>query len=335
MSARAWLGRAAALWLLCFATSLQAHPLAPALLELREQPAGRVEVLWRTSVSQAGRTAVTPELPCQPLAAAQTTLEDNEALVQRWALQCPPTGLAGLTLAVQGLAASRITVILRIQPQLGLPRTRLLTADAPAFTLPPAATAATVFPEYAALGVEHLLTGLDHLLFVAGLFLLVHGWRQRLLTLTAFTLGHSLTLALAALGWLRLPQAWAELGIAASLLWLAVELAAPDARQRSLLARWPALLASGFGLLHGLGFAGALSEIGLPQGELPLALLAFNLGIEAGQIAVVLALALLSGLWLRHARSTPKWLMALPIYGLGVAAGLWFWQRLGACLPSA
>lgn len=173
------------------------------------------------------------------------------------------------------------------------------------------------------LGIEHILTGIDHLLFVFALVLLVHGLGPLLRTVTAFTLAHSLTLALATLGWVRLPPAPVEALIAASIVLVAAEALRPAATRR------PWRVAFAFGLLHGFGFAGALGVLGVPQGQVPLALVFFNLGVEAGQIgflALVLPLLALA----RHHGPWPSWARAAPAYAIGTIAMLWFFERLVA-----
>jgi hypothetical protein len=305
------------------ATAAAAHPLAPALLELREIAPARYEVLWRTSVSRAQQQDVSPQLPagCVELAAPQARIED-EALVARWTVQCP-AAVAGQTIAIAGLEGSGITVILRVQERGGRVATALLTpqqssivAEAPGPTL----------ARYFALGVRHLASGFDHVLFICGLVLLVRRPRALVVTVTAFTLGHSVTLALATLGLVKVDAALMELGIALSILVLATELAR-DAP--SLLARRPWLLAAGFGLLHGLGFAGALAEAGIPAGEIAAALLGFNLGIEAAQLALVAALLLAIAALGRVRAPTVIWRTA-SIYAIGSLAGYWALGRAAA-----
>jgi hydrogenase/urease accessory protein HupE len=178
------------------------------------------------------------------------------------------------------------------------------------------------------MGIGHLLTGWDHLAFVLGLVLLVGDWRRLLGTVTSFTLGHSLTLSLAALGFVRLPAGPIEAAIALSILILAVELAHRD--RPSLLGRRPWLMAASFGLLHGLGFAGALAQVGLPVREIPLALLSFNVGIELGQIAFILAVLGLSFALSPLLRRLPAWTTAVPTYCIGSLAAFWLFQRLAA-----
>lgn len=325
------------LWLLLsaslawFAAPASAHPLAPALLQLQETAPGRYAVLWRTSVSRTQRVDVMPQLPpnCRALSEPQIATEGGDAVVARWAVQCAAAGLVGQRLTVQGLTQSGINVIVHILDRNGAEVKQLLSPDQPAFTVPSAEAQPPVFAAYFQLGVEHLLGGLDHLLFVASLLWLVRPLRLRLATITAFTLGHSFTLAAASLGLVHVPQAWAELGIALSLLLLAVEISRSASSPPSRLARWPWLMATTFGLLHGLGFAGALADIGLPQGEIALALLAFNLGIEAGQLLWVFVLLLAVWCWRKLGSGhTRPWMRVLPAYLIGTLAAYWCWDRL-------
>jgi hydrogenase/urease accessory protein HupE len=251
--------------------------------------------------------------------------------VASWEIDCAD-GLVGQTVHVEGIAASQANVLLRLVLADGRSMRHVLTADQPSFVVPEREGTLNVVVGYGRLGVEHILTGFDHLLFVLGLVLLVKGGRRLLWTVTAFTLGHSVTLALAILGFVRMPQQPIEAGIAFSIYILAVELAPHEVRKPTLTERAPWLMAGFFGLLHGLGFAGALTQVGLPQGEIPLALLSFNVGIEAGQlvfVGVVLgAWAALRALPVRWPRPTAY----VPAYAIGTLAAFWFFQRLAACL---
>jgi len=251
-------------------------------------------------------------------------------VVTSWTVDCGRAGLPGGTVAVSGLAEAGSDALLRASLADGRSFRAVLRPDAPSFVVPPAQSPVGVAAGYLGLGIEHLLTGWDHLAFVLGLVLLVAGWRGLLWTITAFTGGHSVTLALATLGLVRLPPAPIEAAIALSILLLAVELASRDRDRPGLFGRRPWLMAACFGLLHGLGFAGALAEVGLPAREIPLALLAFNVGIELGQIAVVLAvcgLGLALGPLLRR---LPVWSAAAPAYALGTVAAFWLFERLAS-----
>jgi len=182
------------------------------------------------------------------------------------------------------------------------------------------------------LGIEHILGGIDHLLFVLALVLLVKGWKRLVGTITAFTVAHSITLAAATLGWVQMPGPPVEACIALSIALVAAELLRTHDRA-SLALRWPWLIAFAFGLLHGLGFAGALREIGLPQQAIPLALFFFNAGVELGQllfIAAVLAFAAAARPIARRFARPPAWAWRVPPYAIGGVAGFWVIQRIAA-----
>jgi len=314
-----------------------AHPLAPGLLELTEVAPARYAVLWRSSVVRARSGQVEPRLPdeCTRVSEPDVRLESGEAQVARWVVQCGPGGLAGRTLAIDGLEGSGINVIVRVVAP-GQPEFKaLLGAGEPSATL--ATAPEPVFARYLELGAQHLLGGLDHLLFLLGLFLLVPSLRVLVATVTAFTAGHSVTLSLAALGWVPIGQGPAELLISATVLVLGLELARPAAvvtpflvgaahGRDSFLRRKPWLMASVFGLVHGLGFAGALREIGLPPQDLALSLFAFNLGIELAQLALIGAMLLGAAAW-RRLPAAPRFAPAIPAYVVGSMAVCWLLER--------
>ena len=308
----------------------EAHGLAPALLALRETGAGAYEVTWKSSVLRMPGANVQPVLPpgCRPTSTPVATDEGDRVSV-RWTVDCGPQGLAGRALAVDDLAVAKIDVLLRIERGDGATIQSVLTARSPSFAVPAAPGRWDVFRGYAALGVEHILTGPDHLLFVFGLLLLVSASRLLVQTITAFTLGHSITLSAAALHVASPPSRPIEVLIALSVLTVAVELAR-DAGRGTILRRFPWAMALGFGLLHGFGFASALAEAGLPAGDIPLALVSFNVGIEAGQLAFVGAVLAASaglGRWLPVLRATRP-----AVYAMGILAAYWCFERLAAWL---
>lgn len=319
---------------LLLAAPAPAHPLAPSLLELRAAGGGTFDVLWKTPAVRVRGSDLAPRLPghCTPardaagVAAVPTWEPLGDGLAQRWRVDCGAEGLAGSRVAVDGLAASRTDALLRIEFADGRRVRGLLRPDAPSLVVPRRESALAVARAYATLGVSHILGGFDHLLFVLGLVLLVRVPRTTAWAITGFTAGHSLTLALAVLGLLRVPTGPVELGIAGSILWLGVELSRPG-HELAARGRRAAALALPFGLLHGLGFAGALREAGLPSGDIPLALFAFNLGIEAGQLAFVVLV--LSGLALarRAVPNPPAWAPLVPAYAVGTLAAYWCFQR--------
>ena len=185
-----------------------------------------------------------------------------------------------------------------------------------------------VTSDYFALGVEHILGGIDHLLFVLCLLLIVKGKWLLVKTITAFTVAHSITLALATLGFVRVPQAPVEAVIALSILFLAVELVKQQQGKSDLAMRAPWIVAFIFGLLHGFGFAGALSEIGLPQADIPLALLMFNVGVEAGQLLFIVAVLLAIQLWKHVLNIEPPWLPRATAYVIGSVSAFWIISRV-------
>ena len=264
-----------------------AHPLSPPVLTVREQGAQHYQVSFRRSPLAAARLELDWPLQCRVGKLVES--RHNDQLVADFELSCARP-LSGQTLRVFGLVELELSLLVYVELERVEPVRALLSAERTSLTFPRRESSWALLRDYVALGVQHLVTGPDHILFVLGLLLLVRGLRARLLALTAFTLGHSVTLCLSALSVIRLPQAPVELGIAVSLLVVALEvLAQREGDLRALRRVW--LLASGFGLLHGLGFASVLLEAGLPKHAVPLSLLGFNLGVELGQLLVVLLLA--------------------------------------------
>ena len=296
------------------ATPAGAHEMSMADLSMREVQPGMF--IWAWGVP--GRN--------KPLAEDLTPHWPEGCTADERTLQCTGKGLVG-TLAIDGVGQAYSAVILRITWRGGETRTYTLTENQPKVQLYGAAHddrgAWELFKTYAVLGVEHILSGWDHLLFVLSLLLLV-GFRRRLVaTVTSFTLAHSLTLALSALGAIALRPAPVEATIALSILLVSAEaLNQRDTWTR----RWPQLVAFVFGLVHGLGFAGALKEIGLPQQNMSVALVAFNLGVEAGQL-LVLGLAWLLVLAARRLPQAQRARSVL-LYAIGALSAYWTFARL-------
>lgn len=298
------------------------HPLDPALLQLRETAPGVLDVAWKTPKSAAG--SLEPELPerCQRRG-SPTAYGDERSVSWRWSVDCGEESLVGARIAVRGLDARDGEALLRLELLDGSLVQTVLRPHRPETTVPARAGALDVMTSYGVLGVEHILGGFDHLLFVLGLVLLIGGRRALVSTLTAFTAGHSVTLAIAALGLVNAPTRMIEVLIAASIVVLAVELTAAHTAP-SLIRRRPWLVAFGFGLLHGFGFAGALAEVGLPHGDIPPALLAFNVGIELGQIAFATAMLLVLAAVPRRWHGAGRLAAA---YAIGGLAMLWVFER--------
>jgi hypothetical protein len=291
-----------------------AHEMTMAELELRELSRGQFVMTWGASGTD------------RPIEQDLTPIWPEACHADEHSLRCPPQGLIG-SLSIDGVGKTYSAALIRIIWLGGKARVYTLTAAQPAVQLYGAADdargAGEVALAYGVLGVEHILSGIDHLAFVLGLLFLV-GFRRRLIgTITAFTVAHSLTLAASVLGWIRLRSAPVEACIALSIVLVASE----ALRERDSLARrWPALVAFLFGLVHGLGFAGALREVGLPPDHLALPLLTFNVGVELGQLLTVgVAYALT-----RAISRIPGSLTARKplLYAIGVVAAYWSWLRI-------
>jgi len=305
-----------------------AHPLAPSLLELEERAPGRFDVTWKTPQQQPVGSHVEPELPdaCRQVGTAEAS-QEGTGLVLRYAVDCGQTGLEGQRIAVRGLESSGTNALVRVALRDGRRIQAVLHAGDAELRISARQGVLEVGLEYAGLGFEHILSGLDHLLFVFGLMLLASTTRQLVATISCFTLGHSVTLSLAALGYVAFPTALVELLIALTIVALALELAKPPSPHPDWMRRAPWAMAASFGLLHGLGFAGALAEVGLPAQEIPAALLAFNLGIEVGQLAFVTVVLVLRHAFGAAIRSAPPRLLRAPVYAMGGLAVYWTLDR--------
>ena len=310
-----------------------AHKFAPSLLKLTELPssvagAQRFHVLWKTPARITSKVLLKPQWPeaCDSSLQSPSRAEGS-AVVFTWHLNCEfgDGNLAGHAIGVSGLADNQASAMVIVELLNGLTYQQLLSAEMSIFEIPEASAGASVFGDYIGLGVEHIWSGLDHLLFIFGLLLLVPARVRLIATITAFTLGHSITLSLVALGLFSYPVALVELLIALSIFLLALELARFDGG-----GRWwrdPWYLAGSFGLLHGMGFAGALLETGLPQDNILSALLAFNLGIELGQLIFVALAVAIGCVAARSLQSSVKQLRSVFVYSLGGLSAMWCMQR--------
>jgi hydrogenase/urease accessory protein HupE len=305
-----------------------AHPLSPALLDLRESADGLVHVTWKMSAIRAPGTDLRPELPahCRAVSAG-TAIEAGDSITAEWTVDCRPQGLVGQRLGVDGLAGARTDALIRLALADGRVVQAVARASEPLVVMQAPARPATVVTGYLKLGFEHILSGPDHLLFVLGLLLVAGGVRRVLGTITAFTVGHSITLTLAALGISTVPSAPVELAIALTIYVLALELARGTQRGPTLLGRFPWAMAFAFGLLHGFGFAGALREAGLPAGDVPRALFSFNVGIELGQLAFVLCMVAVGRALQGLRPRLPAWSVRVPAYAIGSVAVFWCCER--------
>ena len=315
---------------LAFLGGASAHESRPAYMEVTEIAPHRYQVLWRTPLLSGMRLPVALRFPDGTRNVTEPTLREfPDSLVERRLIELG-SGLTGARIEIVGLQATITDALVRVQLLDGSYSTTLVRPSKPWVEIATSRSSLEVARTYLMHGIEHILLGYDHLLFVLALVLIVRRRGVLLTTITAFTIAHSITLSLAALGVLHVPGPPVEATIALSILLLACEIIRSDRGQPSLTAQWPWLVAFSFGLLHGFGFAGALTEIGLPQGDIPLALFAFNVGVEAGQllfIAAVLGLLRLAtcvrlpAFVAQHARLATT-------YAIGIMAGYWFIERI-------
>ena len=327
-----------ALWLAVISLPGQAlaHALQPGFLDIQAVGAGTYTIGWKVPQIAGKPMAIAPVLPdvCTERSPPSLTFVDN-AFSARWISVC--TGdLAGQTITIDGLANTSTDVLVHFTPQEGASQTLRLTPDATSATIQRDPGFLEVVQAYTLLGIDHILLGIDHILFVLALILLVGGGWKLVKTITAFTLAHSITLSAAALGFVHFPGPPVEATIALSIVFLAHEIAVREPGHPRMAERRPWLVAFAFGLLHGLGFAGALAETGLPPGEIPAALLAFNVGVEIGQLlfvgAVLALFALLRRLFARYANraSVARFAATALIYAIGSIASLWLIERVAA-----
>ncbi|MEO6027272.1 MAG: HupE/UreJ family protein [Candidatus Binatia bacterium] len=311
------------------ARSVGAHALSPALLMLQEDAAGGVAVTWKIPTLRLIGAELRPILPAEcPVTQREEISEGDDSVTTRWHIDCGSQGLVGRKVGVDGLAAAKTDALVRLELADGRAVDTVLRAREPELVIPAHEAGLGLASRYVTLGVEHILTGYDHLLFVFGLLLLASGARALVATISAFTLGHSVTLTLAVFDIARVPSGPVEALIAFSIFVLAVELARGDHTSApTLMRRRPWLMALAFGFLHGLGFAGTLRAAGLPPHAIPLALFGFNVGIELGQLAFVVAVLALTALARPALRRLPTWTCALPVYAMGSLAACWTIQR--------
>ena len=299
-----------------------AHEVRPAYLAIEESAPGVHRVTWKQPVLGDLRLPLDPVLPehCEVLGEGLPE-HTGAALITRWDVRCD---LSHGKIFIRGLSRTLTDVMVRITRLDGEQQNYMLKPESPALDL---ADPAPPLAAYLTLGIEHLTFGVDHILFVIGLVLFIQNRWMLLKTITAFTVAHSMTLALSVLGLVRLPQGPVEAVIALSILFLARELMLPAERRSALMRVRPWLMAFIFGLLHGFGFAGALADIGLPEQALALALFLFNAGIEIGQLMVIAAVLAIGWLSQRvHALEASAWQRTFTVL-MGIAAADWTIDR--------
>jgi len=312
--------------LACVSTA-SAHPLAPSLIRIQEYAPGLADVTWKTPKRNVPGSKLKPILPDHCESLSQPTLEEHAtARMYSWRIDCGERGLSRAFIGADGIAGSRTDVIVHVELLDGRTYRAILTDAKPRWNVPEAQTNWDVFTSYARLGFKHIVSGLDHLSFVFGLMLLV-SVRRLFWVVTAFTIGHSITLALSALDVVRVQQRPVEILIALSVGIVAWEVVRFAHAERTSFTKLPAMMAGTFGLLHGLGFAGALRELGLPQGAIPLSLFSFNVGIEAGQLAFV-AVALVPVALVSSSGSLSRTFRIVSAYVIGSLAFYWVFARV-------
>jgi hydrogenase/urease accessory protein HupE len=310
-----------------------AHEVRPGYLELREGSDGAVAVLWKTPMRGDMRLSLAPEFSGRSEALTPVvSRQAGGAAIQSWRMR-PLDPLRGQTLRIAGLERTMTDVLVHMAFADGTSWTQRLTPAQPAATVPQRESAGAVAGVYLKLGVEHILLGIDHLLFVLALLLITSGGWKLVKTVTAFTVAHSITLGLAALNLVHVPQAPVEAVIALSIVFVAAEILHAREGREGITLRAPWVVAFAFGLVHGFGFAGALREIGLPQGQIPVALAFFNVGVEVGQLLfIATVIAGIAGIR-RYGRgqwSPPRWSGLLMPYTIGSVAMFWVIQRVVA-----
>lgn len=311
------------------ASTAMGHEVRPAYLEIREAAADTYDVLWKVpGRGENLRLGLYVELPddCRNLTKPRASMVNN-AFAERWSFK-RPGGLAGGTIRIAGLAATSTDVLVRLERRDGSSQVTRLTPAAPSFVVAATPNALVVAGTYMRLGIEHILSGVDHLLFVLALLIITRGGWKLVKTVTAFTVSHSITLSLATLGYVHIPQRPVEALIALSIVFVASEIIHGRSGRPGLTARAPWVVAFIFGLIHGLGFAGGLSEAGLPTAHIPTALLFFSIGVETGHFLFIGAVLSLIALVRRIQIPHPSGAQLIPPYAIGVVAMFWVFQRV-------
>lgn len=315
-----------------FAPGSFAHEVRPAYLELRQTAPELYDILWKVPGRGDLRLGVYVELPaaCTNVTEPRGSMVNN-AFSERWTVHCPG-GLNGSAILIDGLSGTMTDALVRLQHLDGRTQVTRLTPSAPSFVVEVSPSRWRVAGTYLRLGTDHILTGVDHLLFVLGLLLIVRSRWMLFKTITAFTVAHSITLAVATLGYASAPLPPLNAAIALSILFLGPEIVRVWRGQTSLTIQYPWVVAFVFGLLHGFGFASGLKATGLPQGDIALALLLFNIGVELGQLLFVFLMLAMAWSFRQLEIRWPRWALALPGYTVGTLGAFWTIQRTAILL---
>jgi hypothetical protein len=303
--------------------------IRPALLDIKEQNTGLFAMTWKVPTRGNRVLALTPQLPGSlELLGSPSVQNIPGARIEHATYKNNGASLTGQRIVIDGLSALQTDVLLLIQLQDGTQHSAILRPASPEFTIPLEASKLEIARDYWRMGTIHILEGVDRLLFVLALLLIVSGLGPLVKAVTAFTVAHSITLALATLGVVHVPAAPTEAIIALSIVFLASEIVHKQHGMPGITERYPWVIAFIFGLFHGLGFAGALSEIGVPQHEVPLALLMFNIGVETGQLLFIAVVLSLMAVLRRLPLTAPKGAWQLLPYTIGSVATFWTIQRV-------
>ena len=307
--------------------SLFAHEVRPAYFSVSQLNDSTYQVVWKVPAMGTAIPKIFPVLPDNwyILEEKSNLLPGN--LRRTYTIEIGG-GIEGSRLYFEGIEKTLIDVLVSIKKSDGIQYSAMVKPSNPYYLVPLKPDRFSVIKTYLVFGVEHILLGIDHLLFVLALLLLTKGFGKLIKTITAFTIAHSITLSFAALGFVGLPSAPVEAVIALSIVFLAVELVHYLNGRKGLTVRYPWVVAFTFGLLHGFGFAGALVDLGLPQIDIPWALLFFNVGVELGQLAFVIAA--IGVIWLlgKIKFNWPNWVEKVPPYAIGSLASFWMIERV-------
>jgi len=306
----------------------RAHEARPAYLEIRETAPGRYDLLWRTPVLSGMRLPVVLKVPEGVRTVGEPTIQElTDSLLERRTIDAGPAGLAGKRIEFPGLQLTITDVLVRVHMQDGRTWTTIVRGSQPWVEIAADQTRRQLLGTYVVHGIRHILFGPDHLLFVFGLLLIVQNRWMLVKTVTAFTVAHSITLAIATFGWAEAPVLPLNAAIALSIFFLGPEIVRSWRGETSFTIRHPWVVAFVFGLLHGFGFSSALTSAGLPRADLPFALLGFNIGVEIGQLAFVLLVVALERAFRALEIRWPRWVAALPGYAVGTLGAFWTIQR--------
>lgn len=321
------------LWILAVPQMLKAHEIRPGYLQIIETSSQSLEITWKQPVMGAYGLPLHPSMSSGWLNDSLAQISCSESyLIKRWII---PHGIASLdqqTIIIGGLENTMTDVLILVKGIGDLSYTYLLKPIQPFVKMNLSKPQAPPVWQYIRLGIHHIWTGFDHLLFVFGLMLLVQKKFNLLWTITAFTVAHSLTLALATFNIIRVSSTFTEAAIAMSIVFLAVEIVHQYQGKKGLMSTYPWAVSFFFGLLHGLGFAGALQDVGLPPNDIHLALFLFNTGVEFGQLLFVMAALIVITCIKRIQIPFPKWAHQIPAYIIGAFAMFWLLERLSPLL---